>query len=203
VSIEFRWAEGRYDRLPALAADLVGRKVDLIASGGGTPAARAARDATSTIPVVFAGVGDPVRAGLVASLARPGGNLTGFSILAGDLTPKRLELLSELAPQAKIIALLANPSNAANDAVIKELQEAARAKGMQLPVLKARTESEIDTAFASLVQLGAEALVVGADPFFNNRREQFVAWRNAMPFRQSILSGNMSRPAASSAMDRV
>src|SRR5437762_1219405 len=131
LAIEYRWAEGHYDRLPALAADLVGRKVDLIAAIGGI-SARAAKHATSTIPVVFMGVGDPVGEGLVASLARPGGNLTGFSNLFIELHPKRLELLSELAPEARVIAILVNPNNPNAERIIRDVQEAARAKGVRL-----------------------------------------------------------------------
>ena len=174
MSIERRWAEGHYDRLPAMAADLVSRKVDLIVTIGGTPPALAAKNATSTIPIVFAGLGNPVGTGLVASLARPGGNITGFSNVAGELTPKRLELLCELVPQATVIALLANPDNA-GEQYVRSRQAAARAKGVQLPVLMARTEDEIDTAFASLGQLRAGGLVVEADAFFNSRREQLLA----------------------------
>ena len=174
MSIERRWAEGHYDRLPAMAADLVSRKVDLIVTIGGTPPALAAKNATSTIPIVFAGLGNPVGTGLVASLARPGGNITGFSNVAGELTPKRLELLCELVPQATVIALLANPDNAGKQ-YVRSRQAAARAKGVQLPVLMARTEDEIDTAFASLGQLRAGGLVVEADAFFNSRREQLLA----------------------------
>jgi putative ABC transport system substrate-binding protein len=175
VAIEYRWAEGHYDRLPALAADLVGRKVDVIVSTGGTPTALAAKNATSTIPIVFRAGADPVGDGLVASLARPGGNLTGVSMLIDELTPKRLELLSELVPQAKVIALLVNPKNPATENVMRDVQEAARVKGLQLPILKANSESEIDAAFATLVQLQAGALVVAADPFLSSRREQLVA----------------------------
>jgi len=175
VTIEYRWAEGSYDRLPALAADLVGRKVDLIAAGGGIPSALAAKTATSTIPVVFAVGTDPVGDGLVASLARPGGNLTGISFLLVELMPKRLELLSELVPRAGVIALLVNPNNANAEPIIRDVQEAARTKGVQLQILKAATEGEIDAAFATLVQLKAGALIVGSDPFFNSRREQLVA----------------------------
>ena len=174
VAFEYRLAEGHYDRLPALAADLVRRKVDLIATNGGTPPALAAKNATSTIPIVFAGLGNPVGTGLVASLARPGGNITGFSNVAGELTPKRLELLCDLVPQATVIALLANPDNA-GEQFVRFRQAAARVKGVQLPVLKARTEDEIDTAFASLGQLQAGGLVVEADAFFNSRREQLLA----------------------------
>ncbi len=181
VAIEYRWAEGSYDRLPALAADLVRSKVDVIAAFGNV-AALPAQSATSTIPIVFLG-DDPVAAGLVASLARPGGNLTGVSILYTELMPKRLELLSELVPQATVIALLVNPNNANAERITRDVQEAARAKGVQLPILKAATESEIDAAFASLVQLQAGALVVGADPFFFIQREQLVALasRHAFP----------------------
>jgi putative tryptophan/tyrosine transport system substrate-binding protein len=173
VAIEYRWAEGHYDRLPALAADLVGRKVDLIATGS-TTAILAAKSATSTIPIVFFGGGDPVRDGLVASLARPGGNLTGVSVMASELMPKRLELLTELVPQAKVIALLANPNNAGTEPMIRDVREAARAKGVQLHILKATTEIEIDAAFATLVRLHADALVIGADSFFTSRLDHLV-----------------------------
>src|SRR3954447_18841756 len=168
VAIEYRWAEGHYDRLPALAADLVAAKVDLTMAGT-PPAALAAKSATSTIPIVFRHGGDPVVDGLVASPARPGGNLTGVSQLGDEgLTAKRLQLVSELVPQAGVIALLVNPTNSAAERVIQEVQQAARAKGVQLPILKAGSESEIDAAFASLVQLHAGALVVGADPFLSS-----------------------------------
>ena len=175
MSIERRWAEGHYDRLPAMAADLVSRKVDLIVTFGGTPPALAAKSATSTIPIVFTGLANPVGIGLVASLARPGGNITGFSNLTGELTPKRLELLCELVPQATVIALLVNPDNPPGEQYIRFLQEAARAKGIQLPVLKARTEGEIETAFASLGQVEAGGLVVYPDSFFNSRSAQLLA----------------------------
>jgi len=132
VVFEYRWAEGHYDRLPALAADLVSRKVDLIATNGGTPPALAAKAATSTIPIVFTHVSDPVGMRLVVSLARPGGNLTGFANITTELMAKRLELLSELVPQARVIALLVNPNNAYTDPMIPVVQEAARAKGLQL-----------------------------------------------------------------------
>jgi putative ABC transport system substrate-binding protein len=174
LAIEYRWAEGHYDRLPALAADLVGRKVDVIVAFGGIPAALAAKSATSTIPIVF-NVGDPVDLGLVANLARPGGNLTGISTMAPELSPKRLELLSELVPQVGVIALLVNPNNSNTERIIGDMQEAARAKGVQLHILKAGTESEIDAAFATLVKLHAGALVGGGDPFFGSLRESLVA----------------------------
>jgi putative tryptophan/tyrosine transport system substrate-binding protein len=181
VAIEYRWAAGRYDRLPALATDLVGHKVDVIVAAG-PPAARAAKGATSTIPIVFASA-DPVGEGLVASLARPGGNLTGISALSTELTPKRLELLSELVPQIRVTALLVNPNNPTAESIIGDVQGAARAKVVQLHILKAGAESEIDTAFATLVQLQVGALIVGADPFFFSRRGQLVelAARHALP----------------------
>jgi putative ABC transport system substrate-binding protein len=182
VSVEYRWAEDRYDRLPALAADLVGRKVDVIAAtGGGLFAAHAAKGASQTIPIVFIAGDDPVAAGLVASLARPGGNLTGVSILAVDLNPKRLELLRDLVPRARAIALLVNPNNQITERVMRDVREAA--KGVQLLILKAGSESEIDAAFASLVQQQAGALVIQAEPFFISRREQLVALaaRHAVP----------------------
>jgi putative ABC transport system substrate-binding protein len=175
VTIEYRWAEGRYDQLPALAADLVSRKVDVIAASGGDLAARAAKNATSAIPVVFTAGQDPVGSGLVASLGRPGGNLTGVSFLVVELHPKRLELLTELVPQAKVIALLVNPNSPQTGRVTQDVQEAAHTKGVLLRILKAGTEAEIDGAFDSLTQLQADALIVGADPFLTIRLEQLVA----------------------------
>ena len=175
VAIEYRWAEGRLDRLPALAADLVGRKVDVIAATGGTAGILAAKNATSRIPIIFFGGGDLVADGIIDSFARPGGNLTGISIMGAELPPKRLDLLTELVPQAGAVALLVNPHMRGNEPIIRGVQEAARMKGVQLHILMAGTESEIDTAFASLVQQNTGALIVGADPFFNSRREQLVA----------------------------
>ncbi len=174
VAIEYRWAEGRYDRLAALAADLVSRDVDVISTND-LPAARAAKGATLTIPIVFLIGTDPVGDGLVASLARPGGNLTGFSMFATELMPKRLELISELVPQAGVIALLVNPNNTNAEPTIRDVQEAARAKGVQLAILKAGSASEIDAAFASLIKLQAGALVIGADALFFSGRDQLVA----------------------------
>jgi putative tryptophan/tyrosine transport system substrate-binding protein len=197
LAIEYRWAEGDYDQLPALAADLVGRKVDLIVAAGGFAAALAAKSATSTTPIVFTGVSDPVAVGLVASLARPGGNITGFSGMTAELMPKRLELLSELVPQADVIALLVNPNDAITEHIITDVQEAARAKGMQLHVLKADSEGEIETAVASLVQLHAGGLLVGPDAFFFSRREQLVALasRQAVPAiyqgREFVVAGGL------------
>jgi putative ABC transport system substrate-binding protein len=196
LAIEYRWAEGRYDRLPALAADLVGRKVDLIATSGGDASALAAKSATSTIPIVVV-VGNPVERGLIASLARPGGNLTGVSLITADLMAKRLELLSELVPQAKEIALLVNPNNPNTEQIMRDVQEAARVKGLRLFIQKASTEGEIDAAFTALVSLRAGALVIGADPFFNSRREQLVtlASRHAIPaiyqWREVAASGGL------------
>jgi putative tryptophan/tyrosine transport system substrate-binding protein len=194
LAIEYRWAEGRYDRLPALAADLVGHNVDVIAAFG-IPSALAAKSATSTI-LVFS-VGDAIECGLVASLARPGGNLTSLSLINVELMPKRLELLAELVPQAGVIALLLNPNNANTERGIRDVEEAARTKGMQLIILKAGTENEIDAAFASLVQLHAGALLVQTDPFFNDRRDQIVALvsRHAVPaiygLREFAASGGL------------
>jgi putative ABC transport system substrate-binding protein len=203
VMIEYRWAEGHYDRLPALAADLVSRKVDLIMAGS-PPSALAAKNATSTIPIVFRHGGDPVADGLVASLARPGGNLTGVGQLGDEeLTAKRLELLSELVPRAGVIALLVNPNNSVAERVIQEVQQAARAQRLQLHVLKASSESEIDTAFVSLVQLQAGALLVAGDPFLTSRRERLVALasRHAVPaiyaWREFAASGGLISYGAS------
>jgi putative ABC transport system substrate-binding protein len=183
VAIEYRWAEGHPDRLPALAAELIARKVDVIAASGGDRSALSAKTATSTIPIVAVIGGDPVAEGLIGSLARPGGNVTGVSFLTAELMPKRLELMSELVPQAGVLALLVNPDNPQTGGVIRDMQQAAPVKGVQLRILKAGTEGEIDAAFASLVQQPAGALIVQADPFFVARREQLVALtsRHAVP----------------------
>jgi putative ABC transport system substrate-binding protein len=182
LTIEYRWAEGHLDRLPALAADLAGRKVDVIVALT-AQSALAAKNATSTIPIVFAVGIDPVAAGLVASLARPGANLTGINGFNLKLMPKRLELLSELVPQATAIALLAEPSIPITEPMIRDMQEAARVKRVQLQILKAGSDSEIDAVFATLVQLHAGGLLVGPSTFFASRREQIfaLASRYAVP----------------------
>ena len=173
VVIEYRWAELRLDRLPALAAELVARKVDAIVAAGGT--ALAAKNATSSIPIVFADGTDPVADGLVASLNRPGGNLTGISTFNLKLMPKRLELLSELLPQAKVLALLAEPNIPITEPMTRDVQEAARTKGVQLQILQASSESEIDAAFATLVQLQVGGLLVAPPPSFSIQRERIFA----------------------------
>jgi putative ABC transport system substrate-binding protein len=174
LTIESRWAEGQYDRLPGLAADLASRKVDVIVTGGGNASVLAAKGATSTIPIVFETGADPVETHLVASFARPGGNLTGANILVAGLNPKRLDLVSKLVPGADVIILLVNPNYFGVETIMREVQEAATGKGVRLHILKAATADEIDVAFASLAQLGPGALVVANDPFFSNRREQLI-----------------------------
>jgi ABC-type uncharacterized transport system substrate-binding protein len=197
VAIEYRWAEGRYDRLPSLATDLVSHKVKLIAAFG-PPCAKAARNATSTIPIVFTIGSDPVHEGIVPSLASPGGNVTGISMLAVQLVPKRLELLSELIPQARTFALLVNPNNGYSDAMIRDVEHAALANGVSLSILKAGTESEIDAAFSMLGSLHTDALVIGDDAFFTARREQLVALasRHAVPatyqYREFAVAGGLA-----------
>jgi putative ABC transport system substrate-binding protein len=182
VTLEYRWAEDHEDRLAALAADLAGRNVDVLATSGGTLAAMAAKTATSTIPIVFEMGADPVASGLVASLGRPGGNLTGVSILTADLNPKRFELLSELVPRAGI-AVLVNPKNAGADRIVRDMQEVARGKSVRLHIHKASGEGEFDTAFASLDPMQVGALLVANDPVFFSHREQLVllAARYAIP----------------------
>jgi putative ABC transport system substrate-binding protein len=197
VAIEFRWAESRNDRLPALAADLVGRKVKVIVTGGGTPPALAAKAATTTIPIVFSIGNDPVQMGLITSLNRPGGNITGVTSLGGELGPKRLELLHDVVPTVTTIALLINPNNPAAETQSTELRPAARTLGLQLHVLRASAESDFDAAFASLVQLRAGGLVIGADAVFNTRSEQLAALtlRHAVPaifqFREFAAAGGL------------
>jgi putative ABC transport system substrate-binding protein len=183
VAIEYRWAEGRVDRLPALAADLVDRKVDLIAAFGGLASARAAKNATSTTPIVFLIGTDPVADGLAVSFNRPGGNLTGVSLLILALYGKRLEMISELVPRARVIDLLVNPDGMNAEGVIREAQEAAGTRGLQLRIWKADSETEIDAAFSALVQRHADALIVSANPSFDTRRDQLLslAARHAVP----------------------
>jgi putative ABC transport system substrate-binding protein len=196
VALEYRWAEDHYDRLPGLAADLVARKVNVLATAS-MPSALAAKSVTATIPVVFIMGGDPVATGLVASLARPGGNLTGMSFLTIELDPKRLELLSDLVPRATEVALLVNPNFSGVERQTREVGEAARTRGLRLSILKAGTEREIDAAFAKLGQLHVEALLVGSDPFLTSRREQLVALaaRAAVPaiyaLREDTIAGGL------------
>ena len=176
VKIEYQWADGQNDRLPALAADLVRRQVTVIVTPGSVVAALAAKSATKTIPIVFETGVDPVRAGLVKSLNLPEGNITGITSLNAHVAPKRLELMHELLPKAKRFAVLVNPANQANlDMTMKGSEEPARAMGLQLHFLNASTEHEIESAFAKLLQLDVGGLIIAADIFFNSRAQQFAA----------------------------
>ena len=173
VAIEYRWAEGHYDRLPGMAVELVRRQVAVIAAIT-TPAALAAKAATATIPIVFEMGSDPVAAGLVASLSRPGGNLTGVSLLSVELASKRLELLHEIVPTATIVAALLNPTNPNAETLSRELQAAARTLGLQLHVLHASAEGDFDMVFATILKLRAGGVMIGSDPFFNGRSKQLA-----------------------------
>jgi putative tryptophan/tyrosine transport system substrate-binding protein len=181
VMIEYRYGEGNYDRLPELAAELVRRQVNVLVAGGGS--GLVAKAATTTIPIVTAIGGDPVLSGHVASLNRPGGNLTGVALFAYSLGPKRLEVLRELIPNAKLIVVLANPANIQALSDTRDVEAAARAAGQQIAVLTATSESEFEPAFAAMVQQRADALLVMADPYLNSRREQLIALaaRHAIP----------------------
>jgi putative tryptophan/tyrosine transport system substrate-binding protein len=183
VGIDYGWAEGRADRLPALAADMASRPVSVIAATGGPPSARAAKAASSTIPIVFVVGSDPVREGLVTSLNRPGGNMTGVMLFIEEVVAKRLELLRELIPQARVIGALFNPDLPTADPQIREVEAAARTLGLELHIAKASSEREFEPAFATLVQQRVSALLVEANPFFNTMREQIVAAaaRHALP----------------------
>src|SRR3954452_24474754 len=174
VKIEYRLAEGHYDRLPSLAADLVNRQVSVIATGGGKVSALAAKAATATIPIVFVSDSDPVKIGLVASINRPGGNVTGIYQLTAGLEAKRIGLLHELVPSATTIAVMVNPNYPDAEAQIKEVQEAVRTLGLQLHILKASNETDLDAAFASVTEQRADALLVASDPFLFSRRNQLV-----------------------------
>jgi putative tryptophan/tyrosine transport system substrate-binding protein len=196
VAMEYRWADGRYDQLPALAAELVRRPVAVIVASA-PPAALAARAATSTLPIVFSGGIDPVKLGLVAGLNRPGGNITGVSQFSAALEGKRLELLHELVPHAAVIAMLVNPTFAGTDAITDDMQAAARALGLKLNVLKASSEHDLEAAVASIGQLGAGALVVASDPFFFGRHDRVVTVvaHHAVPaiyqFREFAAAGGL------------
>ena len=203
LAIDYRWAQGRYDQLPALAAELVRRPVAAIAATRGPGPARAAKAVTSTIPIVFQSGSDPVKDGLVASLNRPGGNVTGTSRLSTDLIPKRLGLMSELMPKMTAIALLVNPTSPQTEAQVQEMQEPTRARGFKLHVVNASNERELDTAFAEAGQKRADALIVANDPLFIGRREQIVALalRHTIPTifaeRESVVAGGLMSYSAS------
>src|SRR5262245_22007839 len=198
VTIEYRWAEGRYDRLPALAADLVSRRVAVIAAtGGGEASGLAAKAATATIPIVFTAGGDPVKVGLVTSLNKPGGNVTGVTFIFAELGVKRLEFLRELIPKSTRIAILINPDYSPALSELRDAQESARALKFQIQVLNARTEPEVDAAFATVGRQKADALIVGTDPFLLGQRDQLVrlAARYAVPTvffaREFVESGGL------------
>jgi putative ABC transport system substrate-binding protein len=183
VAIEFRWAEGQHDELSALAAELVGRRVAVMVAPGGPPAALAAKSATTTIPIVFEMGADPIAMGLVSSLNRPGGDLTGVTSLNVEVGPKRLEILHELVPTAAVVAVLVNPTSPTADSQLRNLQAAARALGLQLHVLHASTERDLGTVFETLLRLRAGGLVIASDTFFATRSEQLAALtvRHAVP----------------------
>jgi putative ABC transport system substrate-binding protein len=197
VTIEYRWAEGHYDRLPALAADLVAHPLAVIATAGGITSVLAAKAVTKAIPVVFLTGDDPVKFGLVASLNRPGGNLTGVSFLSPALEAKRVELLRQLVPTATTIAVLVNPSSPGAEARLEDVREAARLLGQQVRIVNACSEGDFEAAFAGLVQLGAGALIVVSDPLFNNHRDELTALtaRRAIPAiyfdREFALAGGL------------
>ena len=197
VSITSLWAHGEYGRLPSLAADLPKRSVAIIIAAGGDLPALAAKAATSTIPIVFTGSDDPVRFGLVASLNRPGSNVTGVSLFTSELEAKRFALLRELMPQARLIAMLVNPENPSVKKDIRDIQTAASTIPQAVEFLRASSEGELDAAFKELVKLRADAVLVGHDPYFNSRREQIVelAARHSLPaiyeFREFVVAGGI------------
>jgi len=203
VAIEFRWAEGNYERLASQADDLVRSQIAVLVATGGTTSVLAAKAATSTVPIVFTLGADPVKIGVVANLGRPGGNATGVTFITGELHAKRLELLHELVPKAGVIALLVNPDNPSFESNVKAVQDAARSLGQQVRVLKAGTAQEIDAAFVALVQLRAGALFVVSDGFFLDRREQIAGLtaRHAVPasfeLREFVTAGGLMSYGAS------
>ena len=203
VAIEYRWAEGRYDRLPALAAELVGRHVALIVAQGGDPSVLAAKSVTSTIPIVFTSSSDPVKLGLVASLNRPGGNATGFWGYTSLLGTKRFEMMRQLFPASTLIAILVNPNNPNAQIDMPDLQDAARTVGQSISFVTARTETEIEATFAALGDKRVSALLVNTDPYFLERRDQFVALATRYsvptiyPWREAVTAGGLMSYGAS------
>jgi putative ABC transport system substrate-binding protein len=203
VAIEYRWAEGRYDRLPALAAELVGRHVALIVAQGGDPSVLAAKSVTSTIPIVFTSSSDPVKLGLVASLNRPGGNATGFWLYTSLLGTKRFEMMRQLFPASTLIAILVNPNNPNAQIDMPDLQDAARTVGQSISFVTARTETEIEATFAALGDKRVSALLVNTDSYFLERRDQFVALATRYsvptiyPWREAVTAGGLMSYGAS------
>jgi putative tryptophan/tyrosine transport system substrate-binding protein len=197
VAVTFRWAEGNYERLHELATDLVRMRVAVLFAAGGPPSALAAKRATSTIPIVFSATSDPVRLGLVASLNRPGGNITGMSTLVPELAAKSIEVVKEMAPKAAVIVFLVNPTNPSGEFVAKQAQTAAMPLGIQLHVLKASTVPELDEVFATLERLRADALVVPGEPFFDSQRMRIVALSRryrivgCYPWRDYVVEGGL------------
>jgi putative ABC transport system substrate-binding protein len=197
VAIEYRWAEGEYGRLPALADDLVRRQVAVIVATGGATSARAAKHATSAIPIVFSSGGDPVKEGLVASINRPGGNATGVYILTSDLTAKRLEILREVVPNASVIAVLLNPNNANLETQLAAVEDVERATGQHMRILRGSTDGELEAAFATIVEARIQALIMGADPFFSSKRDRLttLAARHQLPaiyeWREFVEAGGL------------
>jgi putative ABC transport system substrate-binding protein len=197
VAIEYRWAEGNYERLPALATELVGLRVAAILAAGGPPSALAAKRATSKIPIIFSAADDPVGLGLVESLSRPGGNITGMSVFNSALGAKRLALLHELVPSARTVAYLANPANPSTRFEVRAAQEAAETLGINLQILNASNDQEIEAAFARLAEVNAGAIIVAAEPYFDSRRTAIVelAARHAVPasygFRENVEMGGL------------
>jgi putative ABC transport system substrate-binding protein len=197
VGVEYRWARGQYESLPALASDLVSRRVDVIVASGGIPSALAAKTATATVPIIFATGGDPVALGLVASLNRPGGNVTGVNFFFGVLGAKRLDLLRQVMPKATTIAMLVNPNSPNTEAERRDVQAAAQAIGQQLIILDVRNVRDIETAFATFVQRGAGALLAGSGGFMSSHRERLVALaaRHGLPasyvWREAVAAGGL------------
>jgi ABC-type uncharacterized transport system substrate-binding protein len=197
VAIEYRWARGDYDRLPGMAADLVNRRVNVLTAVGGDPSPRAAKRATSTLPIVFGMGGDPVKDGLVESFNRPGGNVTGMTLMTNLMEPKRLGLLRDLVPEARLVGVLLNPNFAPTARQLEQIEEAARSIGQRLVVAKASTDAELDAGFAVVVQERADALLVAADPYFDTRRDKIVgfAQQQRLPaiyqFREYVLAGGL------------
>jgi putative ABC transport system substrate-binding protein len=197
VSIEYRWAEGRYDRLPALVGELVEAHVSVILAAGGPPSAFAAKKATTSIPIVFSAADDPVSLGLVESLSRPGGNVTGMSVFNAALSAKRLSLLHELVPTTNVIGFLTNPANPGNRLELREVQEAARARAVEVKIVNATSEPELATAFSELSSRRVGGVIVAGEPFFDSRRELIVALaaKHSIPasysWRENVVLGGL------------